>query len=292
MVMLMVLLWSFNFIIGKITLLHIDALTLVSFRLVLAGLIMLPIYLLTPRAKRFDRHDFTSLAGLSLFGAVMNQGCFTVGLNFTTAGHSSIVVGMAPIMILLLARANRLERLTAAKVGGMALSFTGVTLLALEGGFHLRSGTLAGDLITLTGSTGFALYTVYGKKVAGKYDSIAMNAFNAIGGAILLAPMAVWRGIRLDWGSVGWVGWAGTFYMAAFSSVVAYIIFYWALRYMAPSRLAAISYVEPLIVILLGVFLLGEKLTPHLLGGGALVLAGVYLSERTSGEHSVPPDIP
>ncbi len=288
----MVMMWAFNFLIVKITLRHFDALTLTAFRLVLAGLIMLPIYLFTPRTRRFDRHDFWTLAVLSFFGAVINQGCFTIGLSFTTAGHSSIVVGMAPVMILLLARAHGLEHLTPAKVWGMALSFAGVTVLALEKGFHLHSGTLTGDLITLTGSTGFALYTVYGKKVAGKYDSIAVNAFNAVAGAILLTPLAVWRGLRLDWSSVGWAGWAGMAYMAAFSSVAAYIIFYWALRYMAASRLATITYAEPVVVVVLAILLLGEKLTASLLLGGLLVLGGVYLSERGGAEHAVPPDIP
>ena len=288
----MVLMWAFNFIVVKITLLHFDAITLAAFRLVLAGLIMLPIYLLAPRARGFERHDFWTLAVLSFFGAVVNQGCFTIGLSFTTAGHSSIVVGMAPVMILLLARAYGLERLTPAKVSGMALSFCGVTILALENGFHLRSGTLAGDLITLIGSTGFALYTVYGKKVAGKYDSISVNAFNALAGAILLTPLAVWRGLRLDWAGVGWAGWAGIAYMAAFSSVTAYIIFYWALRYMAASRLATITYAEPVVVVLLAILLLGEKLTVSLLVGGLLVLGGVYLSERGGAVEGVPPDIP
>ncbi len=73
-------------------------------------------------------------------------------------------------------------------------------------------------------------------------------------------------------------------YMAAFASVAAYLVYYWALRYLAASRLAAFSYLLPVMATLLGVLLLPEeRVTGHLLGGGALVLVGVYLAEVHRG---------
>jgi drug/metabolite transporter (DMT)-like permease len=73
------------------------------------------------------------------------------------------------------------------------------------------------------------------------------------------------------------------FYMAAFSAVLAYTLFYWVLRYMEASRVAAVNYFQPVIVLLLSVAFLGEHPTRYLLAGGALVLVGVYLAERVSG---------
>jgi drug/metabolite transporter (DMT)-like permease len=90
------------------------------------------------------------------------------------------------------------------------------------------------------------------------------------------------QGIALDWKSVGWAGWAGLGYMAVFSSVLVYTMFYWLLRHMEASRVAAVNYLQPFIVILLSMALLGEHPTGHLLSGGALVLVGVYLAERVS----------
>lgn len=67
---------------------------------------------------------------------------------------------------------------------------------------------------------------------------------------------------------------------AVFGSVLAYLIFYWALRHMEASRLSASSYLIPILAIILGILLLGERVTPNLLIGGPLVLGGVYLAER------------
>jgi drug/metabolite transporter (DMT)-like permease len=103
-----------------------------------------------------------------------------------------------------------------------------------------------------------------------------------VAAAVMFLPLAIRQGIHLDWGQVGWAGWAGLLYMAVFSSVLAYTLFYWILRYMEASRVAAVDYLQPFIVVLLSMVFLGERPTGHLLAGGALVLLGVYLVEHVA----------
>ena len=281
----MTLCWSVNFIVGKITLRHLDVVTLMPFRIILAGLILLCIYLANPRRARLSRHDIWTFAMLGFFGVALNQGFFTLGLNYTTAGHSSLIIAVSPILVLLFAMGLGLEGHTAWRMIGMLISFTGVAVLATEQGLHLHSGNLLGDLITIGGDIGFAIYAVLGKRVAARYDSLSMNTFNTLAASILFLPLAIHQGARLNWEAVGWIGWGGMFYMAAFSSVVGYLIFYWALRYMAASRLSAFSYVQPVVVNILGIALLGERVTTRLLIGGAMILVGVYVTERRFGKN-------
>lgn len=290
LVLLMVLSWSFNFIAGKIALRHMDPWTLATFRIILSAVLTLPFYFAMPRRTRFHRHDLWTFTVLGFFGVVVNRGFFTFGLAYTTVGHSAMIVATGPILVLLLARAFRLENITPAKIAGMALSFAGVGVLVSEGGLHFHSGTLTGDLVTLGGTIGFAVYTVLGKRVARQYDTISMNTFNNLAGAVILLPLGVWRALHLDWAGVGWAGWSAVVYMALVTSVLAYLIFFWALRHMAASRLSAFSYLHPPLATLLGVLLLGEKLTRLLLIGGALILAGVYLTEFGAGSEKAPLD--
>jgi O-acetylserine/cysteine efflux transporter len=276
----MLLLWSFNYVAGKIALRTLDPISLTCFRLELAALVMLPIYFAQPNRAPLRLRDIWPFAYLGFFGGIINQGFFTVGLNYTTSDHSAVIIAVGPIIILLFARALKLEAFTIAKIVGMAISFAGVYLLETEQGPPSHSPFLLGDLITFGGVIGFAAYTVLGKRVATQYDSIAMNTFNCVAAALMLLPLTVHQAIHLNWHSVALSGWLGMIYMAVGSSVAAYTIMYWALRYMTASRVGAMSYFQPVVVILLSIALLGERPTRNLLEGTALVLAGVYLAER------------
>jgi drug/metabolite transporter (DMT)-like permease len=278
----MFVLWSFNYLAGKIALRHLEAFTLAAFRIDLAALVILPFYLFRRGAFLIAR-DIWTLSYLGLF-LVINQTFFTVGLAYTTSGHSAMILATGPILVLLFARALKLEALSTGKILGMAIAFTGVTILATERGFNLRhSATLTGDLLTLLGTSSFSVYAVLGKKFARQYDSLTMNTFNLLAGAIFLLPLSIQRAVQLDWGRVGWAGWAGLFYMAALSSVAAYTLFYWVLRYMEASRVAAVNYLQPIGAILVAAAFLGEMPTGNLLLGGVLILIGVYLAERGTG---------
>jgi drug/metabolite transporter (DMT)-like permease len=276
----MLLMWSVNYVAAKIALVHFDPITLVAFRFEVAGAVMLAIYLAQRRRMALERRHIWIFAYLAFLGVVVNQGLFTIGLNYTTSAHSALIVAMDPILILALARAMGIESLTPGKVIGMGLAFVGIALLETENGSPAHSPLLFGDLISLGGAVGFSIYAVLAKRIADQYDAVALNTFNCVGAAILFLPLAIRQGIQLRWSSVPWQGWAGMCYMAVFSSVLAYLLFYWALRHMDASRVAVINYLQPILVILLATAFLSEHLTRHLLAGTALVLLGVYLAER------------
>jgi drug/metabolite transporter (DMT)-like permease len=277
---LTLLIWSCNYIVGKITLRHIDAFTLVSFRFPVAAVVALSIYFSRKNRVRPRLRDLWTFIYLGFFGILINQGCFTIGLSFTSSEHSVIVVALGPLLVLVFAWLLKLENLTVGKVVGMAISIAGVLLLETGHGASLHSPLVIGDLITFCGVTGFATYTVLGKRVAASYDAISMTAFNIVVAAILVSPFTVRQALHLDWGKVGWVGWAGMLYMAALSSTAAYMVFYWILRYMDASRVVVLNYCQPVLVVLLSIPLLGEHPTRNFVAGSALVLLGVYLAEH------------
>jgi drug/metabolite transporter (DMT)-like permease len=272
--------WAFNSIACKYGLMRLSPLALVSFRFVLAGVIALPVVQIAWRGARPNRADLGTFVALGLLGVVINQGGFTVGLAYTTVGHSAMIVATGPIFVLLFARLRRLEAVTLAKLIGLALSFSGTAVLLTEYGLNWHSKTLKGDLLTLAGTIGFATYTVFGKQLTEKYDALRMVGSNHIVAALVALPLAFSEGLRLDWAGVTWRGWLPLLYMAGVSSIACYVIHYWALHHLEASRLAAFSYLVPFLAVLFGVTLLGEALTARFLAGGALILSGVYVAQR------------
>jgi drug/metabolite transporter (DMT)-like permease len=291
---LVVVVWAVNFIAAKIGLRYLPPVTMASFRVMIAGLCMVPAYLICSRspafadARRareqgFTRRDLWTFFYLGFFGVVVNQMCFTMGLRYTSVGHAAVIVGMGPIYTLVLAVLFRLERATWHKVVGMAIAFAGVAVLASENGISPRSPSLLGDAITMTGSIGFATYAVLGKRVAGKYDALTMAAFNHFAGAIIILPVALHQARALGpisrWRAVPWQGWTALLYMGLCSSALAYIFYFWLLRYLEASQLAAFTYLLPVLAVILGIVLLSERGSVLQIVGGGLALGGVYWVE-------------
>src|SRR2546430_7929633 len=90
--------------------------------------------------------------------------------------------GMGPIYTLILAVLFQLEKATWRKAIGMAIAFGGVAVLASENGISPHSPSVLGDAITMTGSIGFAMYVVLGKRLGVRYDPLTMTAFSHYAG--------------------------------------------------------------------------------------------------------------
>ena len=300
---LLIVVWAVNFIAGKIGLRSLPVLTLASFRVVLAGAVMVPTYLVCSRmsafaeaadARRrgFTLRDLWTFLYLGFFGVTINQLCFTIGLRYTSVSHASVIVGMGPIYTLVLAVLLQLESATWRKATGMAIALAGILVMASEQGLSAHSPSLLGDAIVMTGSIGFAMYVVLGKRVAGRYDTLTMTAFNHFAGALIVLPLAIRQAKALgpaeNWRAVPWTGWAALFYMAIFSSAMAYVFYFWLLRYLEASQLSAFSYLLPMLATILGILWLGERSSWFQLFGSVLALGGLYWIE--SGRASIVKD--
>ena len=297
---LVILIWAVNFIAAKIGLRSLPAATLASFRVVLAGAVMIPFYLVCSRLPAFAETAETRRRGLTLgdlwtflymgfFGVTVNQICFTVGLRYTSVSHASVIVGMGPIYTLIFAVLLKLEAATWRKAIGMVIALAGIAFMASENGISTHLPSLLGDAITMTGSIGFAMYMVLGKRLGGRYDPLTMTAFSHYAGALMVLPVAIYRAVTLGslehWRAVAWSGWAALLYMAIFSSAVAYVFYFWLLQYLQASQLSAFTYLLPVVATVLGILWLGEKGSGGQVLGGVLALSGVYWIE--SGRASV-----
>lgn len=295
----LVVVWAVNFIAAKIGLLYLPPLAMASFRVVMAGVVMIPVYFYCLRLKAFaeaadlrrrgfTRGDFWTFLYLGFFGVAVNQMCFTIGLHFTSVGHAAVIVGLGPLYILILAVLFSLERATGHKVVGMLIALAGVAVLASENAISPKSASIEGDAITMAGSIGFAMYAVLGKRVAEKYDTLTITAFGHFAGALIVLPVALFECKNLygagNW-PVSWQAWVAILYMAVFSSALAYVFYFWLLRYLEASQLSAFTYLLPVLATILGILWLGEKGSWNQVLGGAMALGGVYWIE--SGRAAV-----
>jgi len=283
LILLMVLFWSMNFIIGKAALREFPALLLAGLRISLAGLLLLPAFAWDHRnetgLREWRWRDLLNLTGLGVIGVTLNQLFFVVGLSLTSVAHASILMGLTPMVVLLVGALTGAERITGRKLAGLAIALTGVAVLNRSRPAGANPALL-GDLFIFLSSLAFAIFTVAGKRVTRRYRTITVNTFAYVAGAVVLLPVTLWQSGEFAFSGASWAGWAGLFYMAAFPSVICYLIFYYALTQIPASKVAAFGYLQPLLATLLAVPLLGESITAGTVVGGSLVFSGICLAER------------
>ena len=276
----MVFVWSINFVVAKNALTEFSPLLLGALRFTLGGLFVLPVYLWSKRNAPAPRLTISwKVLALGVVGVAGNQFLFLLGLVRTTVAHAAILIAMTPVMVLLLSAWVGHERITSAKTEGLGLALSGVAVLqgrTLSGG----QGSMLGDFFVLLAALAFAIFTVGGKEVRERYDGLTMATIAYTGSAALFSPVTVWLASSFDFSRVTWVGWISVLYIATFPSVIAYLIYFHALRFMPSSKVSRLAYLQPFIATIVAVPVLGEKITPSLVTGGALVLAGVFWAER------------
>jgi drug/metabolite transporter (DMT)-like permease len=281
---LMVLIWGANFIFAKLAVRETPPLLVACIRTVISGLIMIPVYRLAhrrpdPSVRPWTSRDLPRMAAIGVVGIVVNQVLFVVALAYTSVAHGAIVGATAPVMVLLGAAALGHERLGRRRVLGMAASALGVAVLQfgrVPGGHP----SPLGDLLMLGNAALFACFSLFGKGLSAEVGPLAVNAVAFWGGAILAFPYAAWGLWHLGPSNISAVAWISILYMAVAPSLIGYVIYSYALRWLPSSRVASVTYLQPVLGTLLAVVLLGERPGLVYCCGAAVILGGVWLVHR------------
>lgn len=239
-----------------------------------------------PRAFRMTWPQFgtTALAGLLL--PAWGNGLVTIAQQNVASGLAALLIASVPMWIVVL-RALTGDRPRRATVGGVGLGVAGLALLMLAGPSAGSGGVFGnawwGPWLVLVAAVGWASGTFATTRMPAPASPFALAAGQMlIGGAILLAG-SVLAGDRPDLAAVDPSAWWAWAYMAVVVSLVAFSAYAYALALLPVSTVATYAYVNPVIAVLLGVLVAGERFSAVQLAGGAVVLLAVVVvvaSER------------
>jgi drug/metabolite transporter (DMT)-like permease len=281
----MTLIWSINYVVAKVALRAFPALLIGPLRAAVAAVLLAPLFLWTRwrgrgASDQWQPRELLTIAVLGVFGITLNQVLFVLGMNRTSVAHAALLIATTPLQVMLLAALRGQESVTPRKIGGMLTAVGGIAVLNLAPGRDAHGASLSGDLFIFLAAFSFSVYTVFSKEVTRRHDSVTVNSLGYFAGALAGAPLLVQQSAGFDFARVPASGWWALAYMALLSSVLCYFIFYYALNHLPATRLAAFSYMQPVIAALAGLVLLGEPITAAVGLGGLLVLSGVWVTGR------------
>jgi drug/metabolite transporter (DMT)-like permease len=271
-----------KFIVGNIPIMLASGI-----RCALATAVMLVLVrLVDTRLQRVPRELHITLALQAFTGIFAFNVLALLGVGMTTATISGIITAMTPAVIAVISFAlgDRLARLAWM---GIALTIAGVVLvnlLATPSGDD-ASRPLLGAVLIFLAVCAEAMYTIFGRRVAGRISPISSTAYMSIYSMAMFLPFALWDLVRTDLTDVPTSTWLAIAYLAVFASSIAVILWYFGLRTTPASTAGAFTGVIPITAVLSAWLLLDERLGwPHV-AGIVLVVAGIGLVVNARGRR-------
>jgi drug/metabolite transporter (DMT)-like permease len=273
-------LWSGNWIVARAVRDDISPGLATFGRILIVIAILLPFTWrgLAQKLPRLERRDWLVIASLGLVGGGPHVALQWLGLHFTTATSGTLYLSTTPIFILLLGAVLG-EHIRTRQWAGVAISFSGVGLIATQGEPHVLSFNI-GDLMALVSMMAWSGYTVL---LARRRDPLTvvelLTLVCAFGGFFMIPWLVVeaFIGMKLDLTLPG-VG--AVVYAAIGSMLLAFAGWSYVVQRMGPSRAGVTMHLMPAIGVVLAAIFLGEYPRWFHFAGIALILAGVALSVR------------
>ncbi len=269
-----------TFLVAKRALVELTAAELSLARFAVAAALFAVLLLGTKRSLLPPRGQRARIVTLGVLAFPLNQGLFLAGLAQTTPSHAAFMYALTPATVLMVQAALGRERLTFARVTGVLCALGGVACVLFDAGAGVGVHVV-GDVLVLGAMACWSLYTVLAGPVAREVGALPQTSWALLWGALLslpAAPLLVRAPAVLAQTSS--VAWACVLFLAALSSVAGYVLWSVALRALPPSRVAVFTNLQPVGAAALSAWLLGERLSGTALLGGALVVAGIAITQR------------
>ena len=223
------------------------------------------------------RHDLFRIA---LFG-VLWLCVYSVALNAAEqrvdAGTASMLINTGPILIAILAGIFLREGFPRRLFAGCAVAFAGALLIGV-GNSQTSSASTLGVALLIVAALAYAVAVVFQKSVLARVSPLQVTWLGCVAGTIACLPFA--PALVNDLGDAGGGGIGWIVYLGLIPTALGFATYAFALRRMTAGRLASITYLIPVVAILLGWAVLDETPPALAVAGGALCLAGVYLARR------------
>ncbi len=281
-----VLISAGTYLAGKRAMTELPPLTVVMWRFLLSGSVFVLLLWLSPGPKVPPRHEWRRVMVLGLLAGPVNQGFFFHGLSQSTAAHAALLYALTPLGVYLMSLARGHERASLRAMGGIATAFSGVVVLLLGRGLADASGSLTGDLLILGAVTAWVVYTTEGKPFVAVHGPVRATAWSMVASTLLMLPVAPFMAMPERVLAASNVAKGSIVYLGLLTSVVAYLIWYYALSKAPASKVAIFSNLQPAATALAAWALLDEALHWAVAVGGVLVLLGVRMTQTA---HVRPP---
>lgn len=275
---LLAAIWGSSFLFMRQGALELGALPTAGLRVGIAALFLLPILVLRGHSAAL-RHHWKLTFAMGVLNSAIPFVCFTYALLSISTGLSSILNATVPLFGAVIAWIWLKDRPSGWRIAGLLIGFAGVALLAWDKASFKpdASGSSSGwaVLAVLLACLCYGLSASVAKRYMGGLPSLVSATGSQVGAALALAPLALWF-----WPDhpVSWNAWLSVLALGVVCSGLAYILYFRLIERAGPARALSVTFAIPVFAVLYGVVLLGEIVTPWMMGCAVVIVLGTSLS--------------
>jgi drug/metabolite transporter (DMT)-like permease len=273
--------WGFSFIWSSLLLKSYQPVTIIFIRLIISSVFLAALIYFLGNREKVERKDFKLIFLSALFNPFLYFLGENYGLKYSSPTIAAVIIATIPVFSPLVGYLSFREKLTPVNFIGIAVSFAGVILMLIT-----RELSLAADIrgvIFLFGAVFAALlYTVTLRKLTMKYTAIVLVFNQNLIGIFLFLPIFLLyefkpaMAVPLTFEIV-----SSMLLLAILASSLAFVFFAHSVKLLGISKSNIFSNLIPVFTAIFSYFLLSESFTLQKVIGIALVICGVYLSERS-----------
>jgi len=271
------IIWGTMGILGKLAFAYeINPATLIALRLLISSLtILAPISLFKRELFRIKKGDIIHLLVLGIFATALQRIAYFYAVDLTTATMAAILFYTYPIFVTIYALFFLKEKITFSIVLAMILTFSGVAFVVKAYEISWLNTNFSGIVFGLLSSILFALYFLITKKLRNHYTNWTLILYGDGIGALVLTPIICFSFSE----TVIYPQqlWLIIFAIAWFPSLLAYLLYSYALKHVESSKGSILSVIEPLSAAMFSATILSENFELLQIVGVILSLLGVIL---------------
>jgi len=275
--------WGTSFIATKIALVDISPITIVWLRFSMGVVILGFVVALRKQFSLLSKDEWPYFALLGFLGITFHQWLQSNALQTSEASTTAWIVSTTPVFMALLGWIVLKERLGWMMILGILLAFVGVLLVVYDGNLgsiSLRSFGKPGDILVLISAVNWAVVSVLSRRGLKAHPAGLMMFYVMSFGWLFTSILffATQNVSEID--NLTFNGWMGVAFPGVCCSGLAYIDWSDALKELSTPQTGAFLYFEPLVAVVVAYFILGEAISPASLGGGAVILLGVWMVNK------------
>jgi drug/metabolite transporter (DMT)-like permease len=238
-----------------------------------------PLLVMSALARSLPRLSSELLRGLTILAVLDTIAPYLLiawaqlHVNSSTAG---LLIGTMPLFTAsIVAVTGREEAIAPTALAGLCTGFLGVALLAGPAAFQAGSASSLGVLAAVASAALYASAAVYSRTLMHLADPLGLSSVKLVIASLLLVPLAVAGGGLNAYGALSTHGWLALFMVGFVSTGIGRCVYQWVIVEAGSVRASLVTYIVPLVAILLGWLVLKEAVTAATIAAALLIASGV-----------------